>query len=271
MTIHEELAHAIVLLDRSVATDPAASKTAAAHVAGSARMSPALQLDVYREQFWLRHVKSLREDFPSVQALLGGETAFDRLAAAYLAAHPPDHFRLRDLSAKMPDFLSGTMPWADDPLLADCARLEWALLEAFDAAEAPPLDPSAVAAIREEDWPNARLVLHPSLRFLDLKFPVKDFREAVRAGETPARPEHAHSHYVAYRRNEQLFVEPVEPGALALLGALANGEALGSAGERAAAVDPATEEKIGVWFQRWVTLGWVSAIRVTSSAAPHPG
>jgi hypothetical protein len=265
--MQEALGRAIVLLDRPVSTDADASRTATVHVAGSTRMSPAEQLDVYREQFWLRHTKSLREDFPSVELLLGTE-AFERLMRAYLEAHPPEHFRLRDLSAKMPEFLARTQPYAEDALLADCARLEWSLLEAFDAPEAPALDPAVVAAMREEDWPNAKLALHPSMRFLELAFPVKEFREAVRAGEKPARPERAASTYVAHRRGEKLFVEPVERAALVLLRALHGGELLGPAGERAAAIDPKTEEKIGEWFQRWVTLGWITTITVSSERRP---
>jgi hypothetical protein len=262
--LQEKIGRALLLLDRTVDSDPDASRTATAHVAGSARMSPLEQLDVYREQFWLRHTKSLRDDFPSVQQLLGGPDAFDRLARDYLAAHPPEHFRLRDLSAKMPEFLE---TWSSDRLLADAARLEWALLEATDAADHPPLDPNSVAAMKEEDWPNAKLGLHPSMRFLDLEFPVKDFREAVRAGETPARPERARSRYVAYRKNEKLYVEPVEEGALVLLKALANGELLGAASEIAARVDPKVEDKIGEWFQRWVTLGFI----VIVSSERRPG
>ena len=253
-------------IGRAIQIDGDVSSVAAKHVAGSARMTPFEQLDVYREQFWLRHSKSLRDDFPTVKLAVGDER-FDAIVTAYLRAHPPDHFRLRDLSAKMPEFLAETMP--DDPLLADCARLEWALLEAFDAADAPPLDPASVAAMKEDDWPGAVLALHPSMRFLDLAFAVKDYREAVRAGETPERPARTRSTYVAYRRGEKLFVEPVEPAALVLLKALAGGEPLGTASERAAAIDPKTEEKIGEWFQRWVTLGWVSAI--TASSARRPG
>jgi hypothetical protein len=266
--LQEKLGRAIRLLDVPVSSDADASQTAASHVAGSARMTPLEQLDVYREQFWLRHTKSLRDDFPSVQLVLGGVEAFDRLARDYLAAHPPDHFRLRDLSARMPAFLAITEPYASDALLADCARLEWALLEAFDAADAPPLDPSVVAAMREADWPNARLVLHPSLRFLELDFPVKDFREAVRAGETPARPGRAPSSYVVYRKAEKLFVEQVEVGAMRLLHTLSGGAPLGAAAEDAARFDPSVEAKIGVWFQRWVTLSWIVTV---SLGEPRPG
>ena len=46
---------------------------------GNARMTPCEQLDVYREQFFLRHVGSLREDFPTVEHLLGAESFDDNV------------------------------------------------------------------------------------------------------------------------------------------------------------------------------------------------
>ena len=61
---------------------------------GSERLAPIEQLDVYREQFWLRHVHCVEEDFPVLAALVGPER-FEALVAAYLAKHPPVHFQLR--------------------------------------------------------------------------------------------------------------------------------------------------------------------------------
>jgi len=228
---------------------------AAEHIAGSARMSPAQQLDVYREQFWLRHVKSLRDDFATLHYLLG-DSAFEKLCQEYAAAHPPDHFRLRDFSAKMADFVASR-----EPLIADCARLEWALIEAFDEADAPPLDPASVVAIGEDDWPRAKIALHPSLRLLDVAYPIKNFREEIRKGEKPARPAPAPAFYGTYRRTENVFVEPIDRAAFMLLRALRSGDALGVACERAAAEED-VDAKIGEWFQRWVSLGWVTSVHV---------
>ncbi|HEX7665478.1 MAG TPA: DNA-binding domain-containing protein, partial [Polyangiaceae bacterium] len=71
---------------------------------GNTRMTPAEQVDVYREQFFLRHVGSLREDFPTVERLLGSE-AFETMGAAYLTAMPPSSFALRDASERLATFL----------------------------------------------------------------------------------------------------------------------------------------------------------------------
>jgi hypothetical protein len=148
-------------------------------VAGNARLSPVEQLDIYREQFWLRHIAVLEEDFVSLVTLLGDD-GFHALARDYLTAHPPTSFTLRDLGDKLADFLATAPGYRDDPLLGDLARLEWCFVEAFDAPDAPPLDPLTIASAREEDWPQARVVLHPSVQRVKLAFASHESRPAAR-------------------------------------------------------------------------------------------
>ncbi|WP_394834149.1 DNA-binding domain-containing protein [Pendulispora rubella] len=228
---------------------------------GSARLSPAEQVDIYREQFWLRHRGSLLEDYQTLQHLLGDE-GFDALCRRYLEVHPPDCPSLRDLAAKMPSFLAHTDPYRDDGLLADCAQVEWAFIEAFDAADAPPFDASVLATTEEDAWERAVILFHPSLQVLSLAHPAQTFREAIRRGETPERPAPQRTHLVVYRANDVLRVEVVEPMAFALLERLARGMPLGPAGEEIAAMDDSVESSIGAWFQNWVALGWLADVRV---------
>ncbi|MEO8796503.1 MAG: DNA-binding domain-containing protein, partial [Polyangiaceae bacterium] len=123
---------------------------------GNARMTPAEQVDVYREQFFLRHIGSLREDFPTIERLLGDEP-FEAMCTAYLTAMPPTSFALRDASDRMTEFLERTAPYSGDALLRDCAAVEWAFIEAFDAADAPPLDVTIVSTIDEDAWDRVKL------------------------------------------------------------------------------------------------------------------
>jgi len=230
---------------------------------GNARLSPVEQVEIYREQFWLRHVASLEEDFPTLHFLLGG-AAFDDLCRVYLRAHPPDGFSLRDLAAAMPNFLTQAAPYREDTLLADCANVEWAFIEAFDADDAPPFDPAILASTDEDAWAGARLVLHPSVRLLALAHPAHDFRAAVRRGQTPTPPEAQPTYVVVHRSDEVVHCTPAEPMAFALLERLAKGMALGAACEEVAAIDAAVdlEAKVAVWFQAWVSAGWLSAIQL---------
>ena len=239
-------------------------------VAGNARLSPVQQLDIYREQFWLRHVAVMEEDFVSLHTLLGHD-AFHELSRDYLTAHPPRSFTLRDLGDELATFLAASPKYAGDALLADLARLEWCFVEAFDASEAPPLDVSRIAAAREEDWPRATLVLHPSVQRVVLAHPAHAYRAAARryqsdGGDAPARPAPARTCVVVYRGPEVLHYIDLEPPAFALLDALASGTPLEQACERAAAEAgigdaSALEGQVGAWFQQWTGLGWVSEVR----------
>lgn len=242
--------------------EPEASASAIA--AGSARLSPVEQIDVYREQFFLRHLDVLRDDFASMRHLLGDD-AFDELARAYLAAHPPSTFSLRDLGHAMAAFVRATRPWADDALLFDLARVEWAFVESFDAPDAPPLDPAAFAGATEESFPRARIDLDPSVRLLSLGHAAHDYRHEVKEGRSPARPAPAPASVVVYRRAHVLKFAPVPPEALSLLAELAAGAALADACERAreasGAAPASFEDNLGGWFSSWTSAGWIARVR----------
>jgi len=239
------------------------ARSAAEEVAaGSHRLSPLAQLSVYREQFWIRHVGCLAEDYATLQALLG-ETGFETLVAAYLGAHPPTKFRLRDLGERLPSFVAERSPWAEDALLADVARVEWAFVDAYDAADAPPLDAASLGGVAEDAWSGARLTFHPSLQPLALRHPANDLRIAFRTQQRVERPEPADTFLVIYRRDLLLYAEALDELAFALLTRLMAGETLGEAGERvgqSSGRGAEVEAKIGEWFARWASLGWLSRI-----------
>jgi hypothetical protein len=258
--IQEQLAKTIQK-NVAVVDDPKSFRVAQTLATGNVRMTPVDQLEVYREQFFLRHIGSLREDFPTIEFLLGAKK-FEELCVAYLKAMPPATFALRDASDRMASFLETTAPYREDALLADCAKIEWALIEAFDAADAPPLDVSTIASIDEDAWDRAKIVLHPSIRFSTLQYPAHTFRTAVRSGEKPSRPERKPACVVTFRGADSLRYLEVEPAALALLTALSREQPLGLAGEEAAKIDADVGEKIGEWFQTWSANGWISRVIV---------
>ncbi len=228
-------------------------------IAGGERLSPVEQLDIYREQFWLRHTGALEEDYRTLCHVLGHD-AFHSLCADYLAAYPPDSWSLRDLGAKLPEYLGKTAPWTDDALAYDLARYEWAFVDAFDAPDAPPLDTAAIAAASEDDWSRAKLELAPSVQLARARFPVDELRAAVQRGESPERPAARDVHLVVWRGADAMKYLDVEPAALALLERLAKGEGLAEACEALTAAEPAVGEKVGPWFQQWSQMGWIARV-----------
>jgi hypothetical protein len=254
--------------DASLTADVDASARAAEIATGNDRLTGVEQVDIYREQYFLRHVGALRDDFESLVALLG-EDGFDALARAYLAAHPPTSFTLRDLGHALPAFVASHAPWSEDTLVADMARLEWAFVDAFDAAEAPKIELAAIASMPEEAWPLARVRLHPSVQLVEMRHLAEDYRSQARkllAGELTElpRPEPGARYVVVFRGSEKLKYIDVDRGAFALLCALRDGLALGDACERAASAaempEEAFQEALGGWFQSWTSWGWITAL-----------
>jgi Putative DNA-binding domain len=247
-----------------VADQPAILPFVEAHVAGSARMTPVEQLDVYREQFWMRHVDALHEDFVTIHHLLGHD-AFETLCAAYLKTHPPADYSLRDLGAKLCAFVLTTEPYCNDQLVASCACIEWAFVDAFDAADAEKIDASAIAAVPEDAWDRVRVSLHPSLQLCAMPYPAHDYRAAVRAGQAPDRPKEADSCVAVFRGEQNLMFTSLERPAFDLLRRLRGGDTLGEACEVVARWPGAGEDfgqKVGPWFQSWTGWGWVTALRI---------
>jgi hypothetical protein len=253
----------------SLVEDPLLSREAERVAAGNDRLSPIEQVDIYREQFWLRHFDCLRDDFASIEHAIG-EDAFRELVRAYLAAYPSASYTLRDLGEHMVAFLRETPPWSEDRFIIDLARVEWAFVEAFDGPDAPPFDPSSIEGRSEDEWPCARVVLHPSLQRLALASAAHDYRIGVHKKESPQRPPPQPYDVVIYRGPEVLHCLEVERDAALLLDELERGVPLGEACEcaaRASGTDiDAFQPKLAGWFAKWASLGWIRAVEFPSSS-----
>ncbi len=256
---------------RALGNQPEACRAAASHLTGNDRLLPVEQLDIYRQQFWLRHTSSLVEDFPGLGGILG-QGEWQRLVEGYLCAHPPEGWTLRDLGRHLPDYVAREGDLPHRALCTDMARLEWHFIELFDAPEAPPLDSTKLAALAPEAIQKGRVVLHPALALLSVQYPVATLRRqlierAAAAGsggasEPLAIPEPAPAQLVLYRGQDRgLYHRPVPPEAFALLEGMQRGLCLVAACEHALAQAPEGAESlqrhVGHWFSRWAQRGWI--------------
>jgi hypothetical protein len=249
---------------RDLGKDDEARAFALAHLGDNARLSGVEMLEIYREQFWLRHTGSLVEDFPGVGGIVGSED-WNRLVVEYLLAHRPETYTLRDLGAKLPSFIATRSFLENAALVADMARLEWAHVEVFDADDTPALDPKKLAAVPEDAWEGARLVPDPGLRLLRFEYPVIPLRKRLLAaedGEEPIPlPEPEQSHWAVHRRERGIFHDALEQSAFSLLDRLVRGRPLGKACEEASRELGLSVEELGGklegWFAEWARLGYV--------------
>ena len=120
--------------------------TVLAEILDSPREKRETLFGVYRYAYGSRLVEAMRNDHELLHLYLGDET-FDEMGHAYVKARPSEHPNLRWFSQGLPEFLKSAEPYCNHPVLSDLAALEKALNDAFDAAEGPVLELTAMAGV----------------------------------------------------------------------------------------------------------------------------
>ncbi len=117
----------------------------------NSRLSSFERLEIYSRSYWSRVLDAFSEDFPGVRALLGAKQ-FDRLRRRYLADCPSESFTMRNLGKHLAAWMerNQALAGANYRIALDMARLEWAQIESFDAAEHERLSPADVGGIASE-------------------------------------------------------------------------------------------------------------------------
>lgn len=126
---------------------------------------------VYRNNVAAGLIEALGAAFPAVRRIVG-DAFFSAMARVYAAHHPPRSPVMLGYGETFAGFIDTFEPAADVPYLADVARLEWAWLASYHAAEAAALDPALLAGMPQDRLPALRLALHPSLHVVRSAFPV---------------------------------------------------------------------------------------------------
>lgn len=223
-------------------------------VRGDDRLGAAERVGIYASMYFFRLLDCLTEDFPALHAVVGHQR-FHELARDYLTAHPSEHFSVRMLGRHLGEFLEGHALSAGRPWLADLARFEWALLEAFDAPDAPPIGRDRLGSVRAEDWAGLRFTLTPSLRVLEARAPVQEVWSAAAAGREPPSLAGAATALRVWREGLRVFHRTIDEVELAALRAVGRGETFAGLCEAAAATlgeERAAAERVLALLQRWL-------------------
>lgn len=241
----------------------AAIRTAQPPPAGLLVADGARGLEVYRHAYRARLLAALRDNYTVLARALGDE-AFDALGLAYLATHPSRTPSIRWFGAALADFMAGAgQDLVPHAALVDMARMDWALRQAFDAADAPPLQGAALAALAPEDWAGLVLRLQPGAQRVTLAHAIEPAWRALRAWEPESgapQPEldapapHAHE-LLVWRPGLETRWRSLEPLEAALLAAVADGQPFAALCERAAAQlgdAEAAAPAVVAALQRWL-------------------
>lgn len=243
------------------------------------RLTSFERLEIYNRMYWFRVLDSLYEDCPGLRAVLG-DAKFTRLAEAYLQKYPSRSFTLRNLPARLEQFIREEPKWTrpHTALCRDLARFEWAQVEVYDGGAQPLFRVEDLAGTNPA---KLRLALQPYLQLLLLDYPVDDFLIAIRKREALLRgdasnaptgvrvaktrkvplPPREKCAVAVHRMDGRIYFKRLEPAACKVLLAIRAGLPLaralaaglparggGSADKLAAQVQS--------WFRTWMQLGW---------------
>lgn len=135
----------------------------------------------YRGQLQAGWRAALADTYPVTERLVG-PAFFAEAARRYAIARPSRSGDLHAYGEAFAAFLATYEHAAPLPWLADMARLEWALHAAQFAADAPPFDAAALAAVPTGRHGAIRLRLHPAVSLLRSTWPLVPWWEANQPG-----------------------------------------------------------------------------------------
>jgi len=197
-------------------------------IADAPPLSVADRLGIYRNAYRVRLIEALDDTYPVLHALLGDEV-FVALGEEFVSAHPSVHRSIRWYGSELSEFLGQCPPYAEQPILAELASLEWTLTEVFDAADAEPKPRAALSAVDASAWSELQFEFHPSLRRLHLHWNTAAVWQSMSREETPPDPvcaEHSVP-WLLWRQNLQNYFRSLAADEAAALDAALRGANFG--------------------------------------------
>jgi hypothetical protein len=253
-------------VERTLAVDRAGGGTLAraldAVVRSDARMSAADRLEVYANAYFQRILEALREDYAALAAALGDDH-FHNLVTGYLLVFPSRFPSMRDVGGRLARFIEQReegkdirerFPWA-----GALARLEWALVEAFDAADCEAARREDYVGLAPERFAGLRFELQPGAQRLAFDWPVVGLRRRYEREVPLALAELAATlqHALVWRHEERVFYRQVDAAEAAALEGLTRGlhfaELCGIAAEHVG--EEAAPGHTAAWLARWLEDG----------------
>lgn len=204
--------------------------------------------------------------FPVLQALMG-EPSFAAMARVYWRQQPPLRGDMALWGEGLPAFIESADQLADEPYLADVARLEWALHAAASAADAPA-GVQGLALLGQAEPEQLCLVFVPGTALVRSHHPVAsiwlahqpeagggDERfAAVRQAFAAGRGEAA----LVCREGFKPVVHRLADGEAAFVQALLEGQSLGEALSR-----NVVEIDFSTWLVRALERRWIAEVAHT--------
>jgi len=223
-------------------------------------------LQAYRANAGALAERALAAAYPTLQQLIGDES-FAGLARAFWHRHPPEHGDIATWGGRLAAFVADAEQLAEEPDLADVARLEWAVHTAATAADADT-PPQGLERLADADPARLRLLARPGTTLVDSVHPIVAIWQAHGPGAAPgearfaavreafatARAEPA----LVWRQGLRVQVAAFGPGDALFTAAVLAGQPLAAA---LAACPPNFD--LTAWLVAALQRGWLAGAATT--------
>ena len=222
------------------------------------------RLGIYHNAYRVRLVDTLRDTYEKTWTYLG-DALFGSCALAFVEAQPPAHRSLRDYGATLPEALAERFP--GDPDIAELARMDWLLRQAFDGPDAVALPLGVLASLSAADWETLGFAFVPTLALSPLRFNTPAIWSALDQGETPptAAPLPEPAALCVWRQGWQPHFRSVDETEWAALGRLCAGARFADVCQTLNETRADASTLIARYLRSWLTDGLVAGITDTDA------
>ena len=213
---------------------------AAESLVGESAFEPAQRLQLYRNNLVIGLTEALAAVYPVVQRLVG-EDFFRVTCREFIPEYPPRQAALHEFGEAFPEYIRSYKPASSLPYIADVAELEWALHEAYHAADADLLDPMQLQRIPEERQGELRFVLHPAARLLKSDYPVHriwQVNQEEHTGNDVVNLDEGGVCVMVVRPRLEVFINTIPEAEWKFLSSLGYGHSLDDSLKVALSIDP---------------------------------
>lgn len=190
------------------------------------------RLKIYRNNIVGSLTKAMQATYPLIEKLTGEDFAAG-LFRSFVLAHPPQEACLARYGGGLDGFIKGFAPAMGLPYLADIARLEWAMNEAYYAPDDRPLTPAGLQNVPMDELADMVLPLRASVRILESRWPlvgIRDFCLKENRDESETLDlDQGRCRIMVYRPNLSAEIVVLDLAEHAFLWSLQTGKTLGDA------------------------------------------
>ena len=249
-----ELGHGRVDLEETVLESIVRSTT---------RLSAVERVDIYANMYFYRIRDVLRDEYAKLLSVLGDD-AFHNLVTDYLLACRPAHPSLREVGARLPEYLARHPLSEGRSWVGELARLERTRLDLFDGPDCDVLTLDRIRALPTEALPRLMLRAIPCHAVLSNRFALSTVWTSLETGQSPEAhreaPPASPETLLVWRQGFTVYHRVVDDAEAPLLELLRAGPSFDVVCERVLDIVPA-EQAVQRTFEllgRWVTDGLIA-------------